>query len=361
MGAVNFNAGSGGQVMLDIPVDHSPIFRVAPGPDAPAHDGDAAAGTGTAGALRCRTSSALRRSASTVLAIAAMLHSGSEAFAAETGATNFPIGVNTAFSAVFPPAGATQLYNFNTFYDAGRYQANLGNPKPPNFHTFVFVQATRINHTWINLTPDITLGSGFAFNFIHQTIRVGNTSGNGGFQFANPALIPYNINFHVLPNLWVSHALNIFPNWGQYSRNDLVNSGPNFTSFVPEVSLTYLPTPAWEVSLDAWSGFNTRNELTRYQTGNEFNIDYLVGYRPLMERLPGLQLGLNGYVYTQWTDDAQNGARVGDGNRGRVFAVGPQVRYDIGHGGLLAKWQHEIGAQNRPAGDRIWFQFTFPL
>ena len=79
-----------------------------------------------------------------------------------------------------------------------------------------------------------------------------------------------------------------------------------------------------------------------------------------MERLPGLQLGLNGYAFTQWPDDSQDGARVGDGNRGRVFAVGPQIRYDIGQGGLLAKWQHEAGAQNRPAGNRIWFQFSFP-
>lgn len=284
-----------------------------------------------------------------------------EAKAAETGATNFPIGVNTVFSAIYPPAGATQFYNYNVVYTSGNYHANLGNPNPPNFHTTVFVEAFRVNHTWVNLTPDITLGSGFALNGIHQSLQVGGMKGDNGFQFANPGIIPYNFDFHVLPNLWVAHIMNIFPNWGQYRKRDFVNSGPGFTSFAPEVALTYLPTPAWEVSLDAWSAFNTKNKSTNYQTGNEFNIDYLVGYRPFMERAPGLQLGLNGYAYIQWTNDSQNGARVGDGNRGQVFAFGPQIRYDIGHGGLLAKWQHEVGAENRSGGERIWFQFTFPL
>ena len=214
--------------------------------------GEAAAVTHASGfGPQRRSSSVLRRAGWAVLALAAALQPGNTAFAAETAATNFPLGVNTAFSAVFPSAGTTQLHNFDVIYDAGGYQANPGNPKPPNLHTFVFGQATRINHTWVNLTPDITLGSGFAVNFIRQTIRFGTISGNGGLQFANPGILPYNINFHMLPNLWVSRILNIFPEWGQHSRTDLVSLGPGFTTFAPEVTLTYLPAPAREVSLDA--------------------------------------------------------------------------------------------------------------
>ena len=283
------------------------------------------------------------------------------AWASETGATNFPIGVNTAAAALFPPAGGTEYYNYNVVYKAGSYQATLGNPNPLDFHTLVFVEAFRINHTWANLTPDITLGSGLALNFIHQSITVAGRHGDNGFQFGDPAFIPYFFDFHVLPNLWVSHILNIFPSWGQYSRSRLANAGLGFTTFAPEVALTYLPTPRWEVSLDAWAGFNMKNTSTNYQTGNEFNMDYLLGYRPLMKRVPGLQFGLVGYVYTQWTDDALNGVRVGDGNRGHVLAVGPQIRYDIGQGGLIAKWEHEFGVQNRSTGDRFWVQFAVPL
>ena len=90
-------------------------------------------------------------------------------------------------------------------------------------------------------------------------------------------------------------------------------------------------------------------------------MDYLVGYRPLMQSVPGFQLGVNGYAFTQWTDNSLKGNRVGNGNRGRAFSVGPQIRYDIGHGGLLVKWQHELGAENRFADDRFWVEFAIPL
>jgi len=35
--------------------------------------------------------------------------------------------------------------------------------------------------------------------------------------------------------------------------------------------------------------------------------------------------------------------RAGDGNRDRVFAAGPQVWHHIGHGAIVARWQHEFG------------------
>ncbi len=298
------------------------------------------------------------------MALAAMvgaLGSHSAAQAAETSATHFPLGVNTAASAEYPPPGGTELFNYDAVYSAGKYQANLGDPNPPDFHTLVFAEAIRVNHTWTSLAPGITLGSGFALNGVHQSLKIADLSGDNGFQFADPDIIPYLFDFKVLPNLYVMHGFNIFPGWGQYNKRNLVNAGLGFTTFAPEVAVTYLPTPRWEISLDAWAGFNTRNNATGYQTGNEFNTDYLVGFRPLMQRAPALQLGIQGYIYTQWTDNSQNGVRVGDGNRGHVFAIGPQIRYDIGHGGILAKWQHELGAQNRSTGDRFWVEFAVPL
>lgn len=294
------------------------------------------------------------------LAAAASIAAGGAARAAETPGTNFPLGVNTAAAAQFPPPGGTVLFNFNALYSASKYNAARGNPRPPGFGATVFAEAVRLNHTWVNLAPGITLGSGFAANLVHQTVRVGGERWRGGVQFASPDLIPYNLDFQVSPTLWVSHALNVFPALGQYSKRDRVNAGLGYATVAPEVAATWLPSPRWEVSADAWTGFNLRNRKTGYQSGNEFNLDYLVGYRPL-DSLPALQVGVNGYAYTQWTDDSLRGARVGDGNRGRVFAIGPQIRYDIGHGGVIAKWQHEVGARNRPSGDRFWFQFALPL
>jgi hypothetical protein len=281
------------------------------------------------------------------------------ASAEESSATNFPTGVDTVLSALYPPPGATEYYDYDLYYSAGAYPTTANNPGLPGFHTAVLVQAFRINHTWIALTPDITLGSGFAINFVHQSLDLLGHHYTSGLQFADPDIIPYNIGFHVLPDLWIAQIFNIFPGWGQYSRNDLLNEGLGYTTYAPELAVTYM-NAAWEISLDAHYDFNTLNRQTNYQSGQLADVDYLAGYRPLPQ-LKALQIGLNGYLLEQTTDDTQNGLIVGNGNRSQVFAYGPQIRYDIGHGGLVLKWQHEADVQNRTKGDRLWFQFAIPL
>ena len=281
------------------------------------------------------------------------------ALAEETSATNFPPGVNTALSALYPPAGATEYYNYMLYYSAGSYPTTSGNPGLPPFHTSVLVEAFRINHTWVNLGPDITIGSGFTSNFVRQTLNIGNQHFSSGLQYADPDLIPYNIGFHVAPNLWVAHIFNIFTDWGQYSKNNVLSEGTGYLTYAPEVAVTYM-TPKWEISLDGHYDFNSKNTQTNYQSGSFGNVDYVVGYRPLA-KVPGLQLGISGYFLKQIEDDMQNGHIVGNGNRSQVFGYGPSIRYDIGHGGLILKWQHEAFVENRTKGDRLWFQFAIPL
>ena len=305
--------------------------------------------TGTAGA---RTAIAL----AIVLGLAAAPY----ACASETSATHLPLGVNTALPALYPPVGDTEIFDYNAVYSADHFDADPGNPKPPNFSTLIYAQAPKVEHTWINITPNITLGSGIAVLFVHQSLTVVNLSGDNGFQLGDPSLMPYVIEYNITPHLTVTHLLNIFPKWGSYSHRHLVNAGLGFNSYIPELEMSYQPGH-WEMSLDGWTGFNTTNPSTHYHTGNQFNTDYIVGFRPFFGRLPALQLAVNGYIYQQWTDDTQNGVRVGDGNRARAFAVGPSIRYDIGHGGLLVKWQHELGVQNKSSGEQVWFQFAIPL
>jgi hypothetical protein len=68
------------------------------------------------------------------------------------------------------------------------------------------------------------------------------------------------------------------------------------------------------------------------------------------------------YALKQTTDDTLNGSVFQGEFRGRVYAIGPQVRYDFTrYSGVVFKWQHEFGAQNRPQGERIWMELTFPF
>ena len=49
--------------------------------------------------------------------------------------------------------------------------------------------------------------------------------------------------------------------------------------------------------------YNWTNTRTQYQSGQEINVDYGVGYHVT----PALQFGASGYLYKQVTDDRLNG------------------------------------------------------
>src|SRR3546814_1627228 len=83
---------------------------------------------------------------------------------------------------------------------------------------------------------------------------------------------------------------------------------------------------------------NTRNNKTRYRSGNEFHADFAIGYN-----FQPLSIGINGYYVKQVEDDKENGLRVGsDGYRGEVFALGPTVKYQLGGVPISLQWQHEL-------------------
>ncbi len=139
----------------------------------------------------------------------------------------------------------------------------------------------------------------------------------------------------------------------------MINGGVGYNTYAPELAITWMDKQ-WEFSADGHYDFNTKNGQTNYKSGNFIDVDFNAGYRPIAA-LPGLQLGASGFFLKQVQDDTQGGQVVGDGNRGQAFGFGPLIRYDIGHGGLLFKWQHEMAVENRTRGDRFWLQFAIPL
>jgi hypothetical protein len=74
-----------------------------------------------------------------------------------------------------------------------------------------------------------------------------------------------------------------------------------------------------------------------------------------------LQLSVVGYWFEQFTDDTLNGMQFLDGHRSKVFAIGPQVRYQFARGSVALKWLHGTSAENRPQGDRVQMQFAVPF
>ena len=74
-----------------------------------------------------------------------------------------------------------------------------------------------------------------------------------------------------------------------------------------------------------------------------------------------LGVGLGGYYSRQLEDDRQRGAVVGDGRRGKLFALGPTVKYQAGKVAMMVTWHHEIEAKYKSQGDKLWLKVVLPL
>ena len=123
---------------------------------------------------------------------------------------------------------------------------------------------------------------------------------------------------------------------------------------VPFYGITWFPSEGWEASAAATVSFNQTNQTTGYRSGREALVDF--GADRVVA--PGLRVGLSGYAYKQLSDDVLNGVTVAGGNRGQVFALGPQVRYRASKNfGITFKWHPEFKVENRSVGNRAFIQF----
>ncbi len=293
------------------------------------------------------------------LSTTASLFSASAALATEGGNQHYPIGANTAQPAIMPDPGNTSWLNYNQFYTANAFVNGQGVSSVAGYHVNTFAEAARIIHSWDLDLGGWILSSQVILTAVHTDLwRGGAHHGYTGFGDLNIVPIYLSRNFG---DFYLLAGINVWAPTGDYSKSRIVNSGMNYSTFAPEFAITYRPNDKLLINLDMLAMFNTENPATHYLSGNSINFDYSAGYRPFDE-FQALQLGISGYYFAQWTDDIQNSVTVANGNRGRVFAIGPQIRYDFPFkyptGGIIFKWQKELAVMNRPEGNRFWCQFA---
>ena len=156
--------------------------------------------------------------------------------------------------------------------------------------------------------------------------------------------------------------LTIYAPTGDYNKNDLANAGKNYWTFEPMVALSYISSKiGLEVSAFAGVDFNTKNDATDYQTGDQFHIDMTVAEHLPLGKLGVFGLGANAFYYQQITGDSGSGAVLG-GFEGRTVGVGPVLSYatKIGKTDVVAeaKWLPELDVENRMKGDYVWFKLA---
>jgi hypothetical protein len=181
------------------------------------------------------------------------------------------------------------------------------------------------------------------------------TRSDDRFGLGDIIINPFILGWHS-KNFHVTTGVDIYMPTGSYNQDRLANIGRNYWTFEPIVALTYLSDGGFEISAKFMYDFNTENDDTNYQSGQEFHFDYVIGYHVNKQ----WAVGLGGYYYQQTTDDELNGVTVSpDGFKGKVYSIGPVAQYNYKNMSFTAKWQYEFDAENKPEGNKFWLNFVY--
>lgn len=149
---------------------------------------------------------------------------------------------------------------------------------------------------------------------------------------------------------------------GSYDINKPLNNSLNYWSFDTNFAVTYLNEKNGnEISANIGYTYNTENNATNYQTGQELHLDFM--FNKYLSAASGI--GIQGFVYQQTTGDSGSGAVLGP-FKGEAAGIGPAVMFakeykrEKGLKALVfaAKWLHEFHAKNRLKGDYLVFDLT---
>jgi len=289
-----------------------------------------------------------------VLVIFSLIVFSSVCLATENGGGAYPNGAEDFMSGAVPPPGFYYVH-YAVGYFSDSFRDSHGESVVPNFKLTVLGNVSRL----IYVSNHKILGGNWGMHILVPLMSVdvrtpgGKDSKTGiGDIFIDPCIISWHSkNFHQAAGIEF-----ILPT-GAYDKDDIANIGRNYFTIEPVYAFTYLSDNGFEVSCKLMYDINYENDDTNYKSGQEFHCDYTIGKKINKN----WAAGLGGYYYTQTTDDEQNGTKVGNGNRGNVFAIGPQIKYDHGRASFILKYQKEMSVENKPEGYKIWLKFVVAL
>lgn len=302
--------------------------------------------------------------------IAALAMLSMDASATEGGGNSYPIGNDTNFNVGMMLPEGLHTFLFYQHYTASQLKDNEGNdnPRVASFKLQVNAVAVRLSFVWPGVKifgANVETRLIQAYSMTDLTLDLARPAplsplDKGGRRsgFADTLLVPFILGWHSQTYHQMVGVETQLPT-GAYDVNAPVNIGRNYYEVAPFYALTWFPIDKIDISVKFRYGFNTNNRTTNYHSGDEAAIEFSSGYHIT----PALTAGINGYIYRQTTDDKQNGVAVnGNGNRGRVDALGPYFRYIFTPKiAMSVKLQQEFDARNRPQGTRVWAQVSLPF
>ncbi|WP_376099839.1 transporter [Roseomonas sp. CCTCC AB2023176] len=294
---------------------------------------------------------------------------GREARSLENGLPAYPIGVETLYPAAFPPVPGlfinfyTLQYSIDNVRDAeGRkvftrfdgdvtasavrpfvvWDAEILGARPVTFVTLPVLY----RHVSAAIDADTPAGPLTVFQGSQNRTGFGDVSVAALLAWNRPGGLSYTAGFETfLPT-------------GDYRAREDFNIGvTNTYTFYPQASVTWRPPGNHHASLKLMYGIPLRNGSTDYRSGQHLIAEAAAG----VGVTDTVGLDLTGYALVQTTDDNAPGRSFANGNRTRLFGVGPQLRVNVGPGALSVSYQREFGARNAPEGHRFFFRIGLPL
>lgn len=274
--------------------------------------------------------------------------------ATEGGGSSYAMGGENYGTGSMPKPGFYGMV-YASHYEADSRIGNNGEILPVDFR----VQSSSISQRFIWVTDQQILGGTLALHTVMPLVdlkvdlngRSQRQQGLGDITFG-PGL-----GYHLTDKLRSIVGLDFVAPTGEYDRNDLAKIGRNYWVVRPVLALSYIDPVGLNADAKIMYDFNTKNKATGYTSGQEFHVDYSMGWG----LGNGWIVGVGGYVYQQTTDDRQYGERI-ENNKGHALAIGPSIKYASSKGWYLtAKWQQETDVRNRAEGDAYWLKLAIPF
>ena len=283
---------------------------------------------------------------------------------AEGGYSNYLPGTYGDFGMALAPTETWTLRNDIYYYDASAARAvRSGNLEVGVDLGFL------MSFTTLLYKPDVELfgaqyAAGVFVPMVDLSLDTRLSIGESLIDFSDSAsglgdvvLIPFAFYWN-RGNYHMSFAEFVVTPVGDYSVTNGINNGLNYWSFDTNFALTYLnPETGRDISFNLGHIYNTENDDTDYQSGQELHLD-VVFNQFLSETFA---IGLHGFYLKQITGDSGSGALLGD-FKAEAAGIGPALLWtkQIGDQSVsfIAKWLHEFHAENRLGGNQIFRRFA---
>jgi hypothetical protein len=281
------------------------------------------------------------------------------------GGQHYPNGAEDFMVGALPPPGV-YLVNYMLYVKKDSLKDSSGNNTvtpggPLDLNAKVLAEVPRL----IYVSPYKLFGANLAAHVFLPLYSADVSASVGGAKAFDDSknglgdiiFSPFVLGWHFGPELHVVTALDMWAPTGNYDKNNNASAilSKNHWTFEPVVAVSYLKE-GFDVSAKLMYDFNTENSDTNTKPGQEFHVDWALGY----SMNNGFTGGLVGYNYWQVTDDKGTGAdpKMQDS---QVGGIGVGLKYWPKQGPFSAtlKQYWEYNAKSMPTGPQTQFKIIY--